>query len=493
MQRFKKIFNFAVIASVAMQILGIGGVAMAGSAGDVVINEIAWAGSADNSVDEWIELYNTTSQSVDLAGWYIEDDGTTVYLIESGTIGPHSYFLIEDSENAVGSVGADAVIGLSLANAGDSLVLKDGSDSIIDIVNGSGGAWYAGDSTSKATMERIDPDVTTDSAENWADAVSSNGATGSSGGEILGTPGGANSNYGGSGPMVFISPENVSVENGEQFTVSVEVDQATDLYAYGFEINYDPTVLNYASAAESNFLKAGGISTVFNAALEGGNEGTLIVGNARIVNPPQGVDGSGKLVDVTFDVVGNDGSASALSFGSGSFLSDSVSDMPAGYTGSNVTVGTVGGVSPVTNLQTAEATERYSIELSWANPDGADSYIIQRQNVDGNFVNLGETGELNFVDDLNIVPEVIYSYRVIAVKGGAQSSAAEVSGMETRGLSGDVNRSGRVDGRDIELLARAYGSEFIDEEYDPLFDTNFDGVIDGSDLINIGANFGLVY
>ena len=33
-------------------------------------------------------------------------------------------FLIEDNENAISNVAANAVINLSLANAGDSLVLK---------------------------------------------------------------------------------------------------------------------------------------------------------------------------------------------------------------------------------------------------------------------------------------------------------------------------------------------------------------------------------
>ena len=36
--------------------------------GDVVINEVMWAG-ADN---EWIELYNNTDEEINLEGWSIE-------------------------------------------------------------------------------------------------------------------------------------------------------------------------------------------------------------------------------------------------------------------------------------------------------------------------------------------------------------------------------------------------------------------------------------
>ena len=163
---------------------GLAGVAFAVSAGDVVINEIAWAGSVDNSNDEWIELYNPSSAAVDLAGWYIEDDYATQYLIEAGVIPAKGYFLIEDTEASVASVSADALIGISLSNSGDTLILKDSSGVAIDTVNSGGGAWYGGDNLAKASMERIDPFSGGDSAGNWADASMGNGSVGSSGSSL---------------------------------------------------------------------------------------------------------------------------------------------------------------------------------------------------------------------------------------------------------------------------------------------------------------------
>lgn len=41
---------------------------------EIIINEMAWAGSSASSSDEWIELYNTTDQPIDLAGWQITKD-----------------------------------------------------------------------------------------------------------------------------------------------------------------------------------------------------------------------------------------------------------------------------------------------------------------------------------------------------------------------------------------------------------------------------------
>ena len=461
------------------------------SAGDVVINEVAWAGSADASGDEWIELYNSTNQSIDLSGWYIEDDASTSYLIEGASIAAHSYFVIEDSEEALDGV-ADAVISLSLANAGDSLLLKDSTGNVIDSVNGSGGAWYAGNATSKASMERIDPQVLLDNADNWASATFGNGSKGSAGSDILGTPGSANSNYGGAGPGISFQAEDL-VYHGEVINYALDISDASDLYAYGFEINYDPALLHFVTASESDFLKAGAANTAFNAALVNGEEGKLSVGNARLINPAQGVDGSGTLLNLSFEIVGNGGEQAGLNFGGASFLSDSQGDVQAKYSNFSFTIGDGNGqVVTVSGLQIAEGQERYSINLSWESGD-ADSYVIKKKMPNGEYIKIGQTNETSFTDENSIVPNVNYDYQLLAVKGSASSAEVSVSGKESRGISGDNDRSDSVDGRDIEKLARAFGSEYGDEEYNPLADTNFDGVIDGADLIDIGVNFAMTY
>jgi len=493
MQRLKKSFVLMTLVVLALQFAMVRISAYAYSAGDVVINEIAWAGTDDSTSDEWIELYNSTNQAIDLTGWYIEDDaGASTYLIAGGEIPAYGYFLIEDAEEAV-NVPADAVIPLSLANAGDSLVLKDSANLVIDTVNGSGGAWYAGTSTPKASMERIDPGGG-DSVDNWASAVSSNGAVGRLGTEILGTPGSVNSNYDGGGPGVsVVAPASVSI--GEDFVVSVEVDSVDDLYAYGFEIDYDPAVLSFVSAVESDLLSGDGESTAFNHALEDGVQGTLIVGNARLVNPPAGIDGSGVLFDLNFSVVGVDGDSSALNLGGSSYLANSAGDILASFSGGSVDVGAgAGGVDSVVNLSVVPGTNRYSLELAWtAGASGADSYIIKRQMVDGNYGVLAEVTDLFYADSYGLLPGITYNYQIISVKNGVNSVESPVSGLDDRGILGDLDRSDRIDGRDIERMARAYGSEYGDEEYDPLCDTTMDGIIDGSDLIDIGVSFGMTY
>jgi len=58
---------------------------------------------------------------------------------------------------------------------------------------------------------------------------------------------------------------------------------------------------------------------------------------------------------------------------------------------------------------------------------------------------------------------------------------------------GDVNRSGRVDGRDLVLLALAFGASAPEPRYLGRADFNADGRVDGEDLAVLSANFGALY
>lgn len=491
--------GFGMAGSFAGGVAGVK-IAHAAAAGSVVINEVAWAGTLDNSTDEWIELYNTTASAIDLSGWAIEDDYSSQYLIASGSIPANGYFLIEDAESSVSNITADGLISLSLANSGDTLTLKDSSSVVIDTVNGSGVMWYAGDNTTKASMERIDPLVATDTASNFGSATSGNGSVGSGGGAILGTPKGKNSIYQGPailGPNVAFDLSNENPLSGEVLTVTAIVSSVSDLFAYGFDVIYNPAVLKYVSATESGFLN-NGASTAFNAALQNGQEGTLIIGNARL-GSSSGAFGSGNLFVLKFNVIGTPDSVSNLNFGSNSFIASLSGDIAANFDNTSIAVGSnvSGGVS---NLAVTPGQNVYTLGLSWTAPaSGADSYIIERNAPNGTFVQIGTATSASFVDSDSlasggdIITGITYTYRIRAVKNGIQSTSSEISGLETRGLVGDNNRSGRIDGRDIENLAKHFGTTYGASEYELSVDTNFDGEIDGSDLIDIGAGFGLTY
>ena len=53
---------------------------------------------------------------------------------------------------------------------------------------------------------------------------------------------------------VFIQPRLISVEEGETFTVSVMVENAQDMISYGFEMDWDSSVLTVTDVTDAGFL-----------------------------------------------------------------------------------------------------------------------------------------------------------------------------------------------------------------------------------------------
>jgi hypothetical protein len=153
----------------------------------VVINEVAWAGTAASPNDEWIELWNPGGTDVDLSGWMLTDGGDILVAL-TGTIYAGGFFLLERTDDTtVGDIPADQIYAGALANSGEPLFLLDPSGAAVDSANGDGGAWPAGLSAARATMERADPARTADSAWCSNDGIHRNGSD-ANGDPLNGTP-----------------------------------------------------------------------------------------------------------------------------------------------------------------------------------------------------------------------------------------------------------------------------------------------------------------
>jgi hypothetical protein len=124
----------------------------------VVINEVAWMGSASSASDEWIELRNTSDAPVDLSSWTLTSGNNSVHATLSGAIAGSGYFLMERTDDStVPNVAADVIYTGSLTNTGDTLTLRNAAGSIEDSVAG-GENWanIGGDNASKDTANRTD-------------------------------------------------------------------------------------------------------------------------------------------------------------------------------------------------------------------------------------------------------------------------------------------------------------------------------------------------
>ncbi len=147
--------------------------ALAASAGDVVINELAWMGTTGSTANEWIELYNTTGSSISLTGWTLRATDGTPNISLTGSIGAYSYYLLERTDdNSVPGITADKIYTGAMGDGGELLELKDGSSTLIDSASQSG-AWLAGSTTGRSTMSRIDVHGSGTSSANWFTATAS--------------------------------------------------------------------------------------------------------------------------------------------------------------------------------------------------------------------------------------------------------------------------------------------------------------------------------
>ncbi|HEX7863108.1 MAG TPA: lamin tail domain-containing protein [Verrucomicrobiae bacterium] len=109
---------------------------------DVFINE--WlagntrilADPADGDFDDWIELYNASTNAVDLSGYTMTDvlTNTTKYTIPNGKIIPAGGYLIvwADEEQAQNSFGADVHANFKLSGGGEAIGLFAPDGSLVD-------------------------------------------------------------------------------------------------------------------------------------------------------------------------------------------------------------------------------------------------------------------------------------------------------------------------------------------------------------------------
>ena len=139
-----------------------------GAQKDVVISEVAWMGTTASTYDEWIELANNTGADIDLSGWTLQSADGTPAIALSGTIPAHGRFLMERTDDTtLPDLVADLIYTGALGNIGEELQLTDHTGTAQDQLST---PWVAGDSSSKATMERVDTTADGTVSGSWATA-----------------------------------------------------------------------------------------------------------------------------------------------------------------------------------------------------------------------------------------------------------------------------------------------------------------------------------
>ncbi len=126
------------------------------SPGDVVLNEFMASNestTADNAgeYDDWIELYNVSSQPVDLTGYALSDNEGNItkwFFPDGTTIQPDAYLIVWADDDEDQSSANELHANFKLSSDGETLILVNASGNIID-------AFEFGAQVSDVSMARI--------------------------------------------------------------------------------------------------------------------------------------------------------------------------------------------------------------------------------------------------------------------------------------------------------------------------------------------------
>jgi hypothetical protein len=112
--------------------------------------------------------------------------------------------------------------------------------------------------------------------------------------------------------QAVVSPGSANVADGTTFDVPVDISQVSDLYAYQFDLSFDPSVLDLLSISEGPFLSNVG-STFFLPGTIDNTAGTATFNADSLVGPISGASGSGELAVFNFEALSEGSTALTLS------------------------------------------------------------------------------------------------------------------------------------------------------------------------------------
>ena len=131
---------------------------------------------------EFVEIFNRTDQSIDLAGWKLGVGDKSGTILE-GELLPHTYALLCASSKVIDFMAYGKVIGVSscpaISNSGALITLLSDEDEVMAWVDFSD-TWYGDDAFKKEggwSLERINVNYLDNDKENWMPSQSKIGGT----------------------------------------------------------------------------------------------------------------------------------------------------------------------------------------------------------------------------------------------------------------------------------------------------------------------------
>lgn len=149
------------------------------------------------------------------------------------------------------------------------------------------------------------------------------------------------------GPIVSITTPVSPVASGSFFDVFVEITDVTDLYAFQFDVSFDPSILQAESVTQGAFLASGGSTLFIEGAIDNFAGSITWTANA-LTGAVSGVDGFGTLASLRFQAIAE--GISSITLSEVTLLDSSLSDISFTLNDGSVTVAGNAVPEPATML-----------------------------------------------------------------------------------------------------------------------------------------------
>jgi adhesin HecA-like repeat protein len=155
-----------------------------------------------------------------------------------------------------------------------------------------------------------------------------------------------------------ISPITETVTAGTQFTIDVNTSGISDLYAYQFDVSFNPTVLNAVSCTEGSFLSTGG-ATFFIPGTVDNSSGVVSATANTLLSAVPGVSGSGTLAQVVFQAISS--GVSTISVAGVQLLDSAFNSIDSTATDGSITVSSGGGTFTAPEIDPGSAVSALTL------------------------------------------------------------------------------------------------------------------------------------
>ncbi len=440
----------------------------------IVINEIFADPNGSNppstvilpsgSSEEFVELFNTSSESIDITG----------FTLSGGTIGSYvlpanNYVILTSSTNEATyqALGNTVVVTSwnALSNDGEQILLNDQLGNLVDSLTYSLDWYNDSDKSDGAwTLEQINPELSCSGQNNWTASISNQG----------GTPGTVNSVHDNSPDVTGPQLKEVIVNSPSQLTlVFTEIMDQSSIESASYGLNGGVNV----SLATANTPSLTSVVLNLTTAMTSGTLYTLTVSNAQDCSGNANSDPS---IDFVFD---NEAPTIERIELKSSQLLNIIFDEDVVQTG-------------------AETTSNYSINNSIGNPSNATQNTVDDSEVSltlSSSLTLGETFQItlnNITDTLgnatsNLIEAFIFQNDIDTVIV-ISNQLLDVYFDEAVGASAAVNSNYSVDnsvGQPVSAIIDSGNDQLVHLTFSSSFPENRELIISFSDIQNPGATY----